>query len=265
MKIRQSVCLPMFRNKGVEMPALLSAIADMGYEAVEIWGREPDFADLMRLVKDRGLIMASMCGHQGNFTKGGMNNNENRAEIVKQLRESIDLAKKHEIPGLITLSGNKFDGQDSETSLANCAAVHAEVAPYAEKAGINLNLELLNSKRNHPGYECDHTAWGVAVCQKVNSPRVKLLYDIYHMAIMEGDVIQTIRDNIGLIGHFHTAGNPGREDFDDTQELNYTGICRAIAATEYNLFVGHEFRPKGEPLAALRRAFEICSDVAVGA
>jgi hydroxypyruvate isomerase len=119
-------------------------------------------------------------------------------------------------------------------------------------------MELLNSKVNHPGYQCDHTAWGVAVCEKVNSPRVKLLYDIYHMQIMEGDVIRTIRDNIRWIGHFHTAGNPGRNDMDDAQELNYAGICRGIAATGYPYYVGHEFVPKGDLIEALRAAFALC-------
>ena len=116
-------------------------------------------------------------------------------------------------------------------------------------------MELLNSKVNHPGYQCDHTAWGVAVCEKVNSPRVKLLYDIYHMQIMEGDLIRTIRQNIKWIGHFHTAGNPGRNDMDDTQELNYAGICRGIAGTGYDLYVGHEFKPKGDLIEAMRETF----------
>ena len=132
------------------------------------------------------------------------------------------------------------------------------MAPYAEQKDINLNLELLNSKIDHPGYQCDHTAWGVAVCERVDSPRVKLLYDIYHMQIMEGDVIRTIRENIRWIGHFHTAGNPGRNDMDDTQELNYAGICKGIADTGYDLYVGHEFKPKGDPVEALRQTFARC-------
>jgi hydroxypyruvate isomerase len=123
-------------------------------------------------------------------------------------------------------------------------------------------MELLNSKVDHAGYQCDHTAWGVAVCEKVNSPRVKLLYDIYHMQIMEGDIVRTIRDNIKWIGHFHTAGNPGRNDMDDTQELNYAGICRAIAATGYPWYVGHEFRPKGDLIEALRWTFKLCDQEA---
>ena len=119
-------------------------------------------------------------------------------------------------------------------------------------------MELLNSKVDHAGYQCDHTAWGVAVCKKVGRPRVKLLYDIYHMQIMEGDVIRTIRENIQWIGHFHTAGNPGRNDMDDTQELNYAGICRAIAASGYDLYVAPRVHAPRRSHRALRTAFEIC-------
>ena len=134
----------------------------------------------------------------------------------------------------------------------------ARIAPYAEEKGVNLNMELLNSKIDHPGNQCDHTAFGAAVCERVNSPRVKLLFDIYHMQIMEGDVIRNLRANIKWIGHFHTAGVPGRNDLDDTQELNYRGICRAIAATGYDLYVGHEYRAKGDVVESLAAAFAIC-------
>jgi hydroxypyruvate isomerase len=132
------------------------------------------------------------------------------------------------------------------------------VAKAAEEKGVNLCLELLNSKVDHPDYQCDHTWWGVEVCKRVNSPRVKLLYDIYHMQIMEGDLIRTIRDNIQYIGHFHTAGNPGRRDMDETQEIYYPAVMKAIADTGYDLYVGHEFVPKGDPIAALEAAFNTC-------
>ena len=147
-----------------------------------------------------------------------------------------------------------------------CADGLRRIAPYAEEKGVNLNMELLNSKVNHPGYQCDHTAWGVAVCEKVNSPRVKLLYDIYHMQIMEGDIIRTIRQNIKWIGHFHTAGNPGRNDMDDTQELNYAGICRAIAEQATSTMSGTSSYPRAIPLmrCARRSSSVIKPDKAVG-
>ena len=120
-------------------------------------------------------------------------------------------------------------------------------------------MELLNSKVDHPGYQCDHTAWGLAVLQQVNSPNVKLLYDIYHMQIMEGDVIRTMTANLDAIGHIHTAGNPGRNELDDRQELNYRGICRALSDAGYDGYVGHEFRPRGDLVESLRQAYELCN------
>jgi hydroxypyruvate isomerase len=132
------------------------------------------------------------------------------------------------------------------------------VAKAAEEAGVTLVLELLNSKVDHADYQCDRTAWGVEVCKAVNSPRVKLLYDIYHMQIMEGDVIRTIKDNIAYIGHFHTAGNPGRHELDENQELYYPAIARAIAATGYEGYIGQELMPVGDALAALEAAYKAC-------
>jgi hydroxypyruvate isomerase len=132
------------------------------------------------------------------------------------------------------------------------------VAPLAEQAGVTLVLELLNSKKDHPDYQADHTAWGVRVCEAVGSPAVKLLYDIYHMQIMEGDVISCIQQNHQWLAHYHTAGVPGRHDLDQEQELYYPAICRAIVATGYDGFLGHEFVPKGEPIAALEAAYKTC-------
>ena len=148
---------------------------------------------------------------------------------------------------------------EEEEAIDNTADGLRRVALYAEDQGINLNIELLNSKVDHEGYQCDCTAWGLEVVERVDSPRVKLLYDIYHMQIMEGDVIRTIGEHSAAIGHFHTAGNPGRNDLDDAQELNYAAICSAIAATGYDGYVGHEFVPKGEVVSALRQAFELCN------
>jgi hydroxypyruvate isomerase len=256
MRIRQSVCYPMFRTPERALDAIFAAAARMGYVAVEAWSRGDDFEEMVALAHRHGLIVASICGH--GTLADGLNVRANHDRIADELKVSIDVAARCGIPGLICFSGNRQPHQPEDDAIDAVACGLRRVAPYAEKHGINLNVELLNSKVDHPGYQCDHTAWGVAVCERVNSPRVKLLYDIYHMQIMEGDLIRTIRANIRWIGHFHTAGNPGRHDMDDTQELNYAGICRAIAASGYDLFVGHEFKPHGDPIEALRRAFALC-------
>ena len=185
----------------------------------------------------------------------------NHDRLEAELRVSIDIAVENDIPGLIVLSGHRNPGESDFESLHVCAKGLKRILPYAEEKGINLNMEVLNSKIDHAHYLCDHTDWAVALCEMINSPRFKILYDIYHMQIMEGDVIRTLKKAIRWIGHFHTAGNPGRNDLDDQQELNYRGICHAISATGYELYVGHEFKPKGDPLQALRAAYELC-DVA---
>ena len=251
-RIRQSVCAPMFRSLSLEK--LCEAAARIGYQAVEFWGRDDKFDEQVATAKRHGLAVASFIGHSAT----ALNDRSHHDEIEKQLRASIDTACRHGVPGLICMSGNRQPGRSEAQAIQVTAEGLARVAPYAEQKGVNLNLEVLNSKVDHPGYDCDHTAWAVAVCEQVNSPRVKILYDIYHMQIMEGDIIRAIQDTIQWIGHFHTAGNPGRSDMDETQELNYAGICRAIAATEYDLYVGHEFAPKGDPVEALRQAFALC-------
>lgn len=257
MRIKQSICYPLFKPPEMALEALFETAAEIGYAAIELWGRGDDFAQIMALADRYNLAVASMSGHGS--LPDGLNKRSNHDRIAHELRAAIDIAADQGIPGLICFSGNRQPHTTEIEAIEAVADGLRRVAPYAEKKGVNLNLELLNSKVNHPGYQCDHTAWGVAVCERVNSPNVKLLYDIYHMQIMEGDIIRTIRDNIQWIGHFHTAGNPGRFDLDDAQELNYRGICRAIAETDYDLYVGHEFRPKGDPVAALRTTFDICN------
>ena len=257
MRIKQSLCCPLYKSAEGGLDGLFKAVAGIGYAAVEIWFRGEDFTDLVAIAKRHRLVVASMCGHK--TLNDGLNKRSNHDRIEEELKASIDLAAKHGIPGLICFSGNRQPGQEDQDAMETVAAGLRRVAPYAEKHNINLNIELLNSKVDHPGYQCDHTTWGVAVCKLVGSPRAKLLYDIYHMQIMEGDVIRTIRDNIAFLGHFHTAGNPGRNDMDDTQELNYVGICKAIAATSYEGYVGHEFKPKGDAVEALREAFALCN------
>jgi hydroxypyruvate isomerase len=256
MRIKQSICYPIFKPKGMSLDRLFKTAAEIGYAAAEFWTRGDDYVEVIETAHKHGLVIASMTGHDS--LPDGLNKRSNHDRIEAELRESIDIAAKYGIPGLITFSGNRQPFQTDREAIDACADGLKRIAPYAEEKGINLNMELLNSKVDHPGYQCDHTAWGAAVCEKVNSPRVKLLFDIYHMQIMEGDLIRTIRQNIRWIGHFHTAGNPGRNDMDDTQELNYAGICRAIAGTGYEYYVGHEFKPKEDLVKALRAAFTLC-------
>jgi hydroxypyruvate isomerase len=255
--IQQSFCYPLFLSKTLKPIELFRAAKQIGYAATEWWGIGDDFEDLCRAALDAGLRIASFSGHGS--LPDGLNKRSNHARIEDELASNIEKAKRYNIPGLICFSGNANAGQSDEDAREATAEGLRRVAPLAEAAGVNLNLELLNSKVDHPGYQCDHTAWGVDVMKRVNSPNVKLLYDIYHMQIMEGDVIRTLRENIGHIGHFHTAGNPGRHDMDDTQELNYRGICKAISDTGYRLYVGHEFMPKGDLVEALRQAYGVCN------
>jgi hydroxypyruvate isomerase len=170
----------------------------------------------------------------------------------------FDLAAQWSVPNLICYSGNRGDDDDA-TAAAITAAGLARVAPVAEAAGVTLLVELLNSKVDHPGYQADNTAWGVDVCERVGSPHVKLLYDIYHMQIMEGDLIRTLTHAQASIGHYHTAGNPGRRELDGAQEINYPAVFRAIAATGFSGYVGHEFIPSGDPVAAMRETFSMCA------
>jgi hydroxypyruvate isomerase len=256
MRLKQSVCYPMVKPSDLPLEMFVEKVAEIGYPAVELWQRDADFQKLVPLAKEHGLVIASMIGHESLET--GLNDPSQHERIEKELFESIDVAVEYGIPGLICFSGNRRDGISTEESIEQTAAGLRRTAPYAEERGVNLNLELLNSRFDHPGYECDRTSWGVAVCERVGSPNVKLLYDIYHMQIMEGDVIRTISDQIRWIGHFHTAGVPGRHEIDETQEIHYGAVCQAIAATGYNLYLGHEFSPTGDVFEALRRAYEIC-------
>ena len=256
MRIKQSVCIPIVKPAAMPLEAFLEQVSQIGYAAVEIWMRDSNFGAFVNLARKYHLVVSSMIGH--GMDRGGLNDPASHDQIEADLRASIDVAAEYGVPGIICFSGNRRAGLDDAQGATNTAAGLRRMAPYAEKKGVNLNLELLNSKVDHPGYQCDHTAWGRAVVEQVNSQRVKLLYDIYHMQIMEGDVIRTIRDNIGWIGHFHTAGVPGRHEMDNTQELNYTGIVQAIESTAYELYMGHEFSPTGDAIEGLRQAYAVC-------
>jgi hydroxypyruvate isomerase len=250
--LRQSFAWWSFANRGVEPDALLAAAAKIGYEGVDLIDES-----LWATARSHGLDIASVMGH-GTIAEG-LNREENAARIEKELTENIAKAKKWGIPTLICFSGNRHGASDA-AGLEQCAKTLARVAPIAAEAGVVLIVELLNSKVDHAGYQCDHTAWGVELCKRLNSPAVKLLYDIYHMQIMEGNIIPTIEANHKLFAHYHTAGNPGRGQPDETQEIDYPPIYRAIAKTGYDGFIAHEFLPKGDPIDALRKAFVACAE-----
>jgi hydroxypyruvate isomerase len=203
-----------------------------------------------------GLICTMGYAGGGEIGKA-LNRTENHAAIEQAFRVNIPLAAKAGVPNVITFSGNRGGMGDDEGARNTIAGLN-RVKKIGEDHGVNICIELLNSKRDHHDYMCDHTAWGVRVVEEVNSPNVKLLYDIYHMQIMEGDLIDTIRQNIRWIGHFHTGGVPGRHELDGTQEVQWDGVMRGIADSGFKGYVAHEFVPSRDPLVSLREATDLC-------
>ncbi|TVR56835.1 MAG: xylose isomerase [Spirochaetaceae bacterium] len=248
--IKQSICWWCFVPGKMSADEFLGAVAEAGYDAVELAPKE-----YWPMIKDHGLAIATTGAHAS--IADGLNRRENFDRIAGEVRASLDDAVNWRIPCLICFSGNRA-GLDDTTGAEVTAEALRKLAPDAEQAGVTLVVELLNSKRDHPDYQCDTTPWGARVVDAVSSPRVKLLYDVYHMQIMEGDIIATIQANHASIGHYHTAGNPGRNDLDAEQELYYPPIFRAIAATGYDGYIGHEFIPKADPAEAIRAAHELC-------
>jgi hydroxypyruvate isomerase len=197
-------------------------------------------------------------GYAGGGTiADSMNRLEHHDAIEAAFRRNIPLAARARVPNVITFSGVRR-GMSDEEGARNTVIGLNRVKKIAEDHAVTICLELLNSKVNHPDYMADRTAWGAQVMREVDSPHVKLLYDIYHMQIMEGDLIATIRQNIDVIGHFHTGGVPGRHQLDPTQEIQYDAVMRAIAATSYSGFVAHEFLPTIDPRTALQQAVALC-------
>ena len=207
------------------------------------------------VMKENGLVPTMV--PSASTIRDGINRVENHAKILEGMRKSITDAAAAGAPNVIVLSGER-KGLPDEQGIENSVKFFNQIKAMAEDKGVTLCLELLNSKVNHPDYQCDHTKWGVEVCKRAASPRVKLLYDIYHMQIMEGDVIRTIRENIQWIGHFHTAGNPGRHEPDATQELNYRPVALAIVDAGFTGVLSHEYSPLKDPLTSLEEAIRIC-------
>jgi hydroxypyruvate isomerase len=211
------------------------------------------------VLKKYGLLPAmAPPGSSGVTIANGINEKDKHDALQKSARAGIDECAAGGCPNMITLSGNRRGMSDAEGA-DNCVAFLNRIKAQAEDKGVTICLELLNSKIDHKDYMCDHTAWGVEVCKRVNSPRVKLLFDIYHMQIMEGDICQTIRENSQWIAHFHTGGVPGRHEIDDTQELNYRLIAKTIAELGFTGYIAHEYRPSSgrDAIQSLNQALEI--------
>ncbi len=212
------------------------------------------------VLKKYGLVPAMYPPGPGGTIPDALNRKENHERIEKLLHPAIDEAAANGVPNIITFSGNR-KGMDDREGADNCVAFLNRVKAHAEDKGITLCMEYLNSKVNHKDYMFDHIAWGVDVMKRVNSPRVKILYDIYHAQIMDGDIVRNIRDNFQWIGHYHTGGNPGRHDIDESQELNYRFIAQAIADLGFTGFIAHEYSPAAghDPIQTLTKAMDICS------
>ncbi len=230
---------------------MLRTVKDIGYTALELVPVEQ-----FPLARDHGLTIAT---HQLHVPlEQGISHDKYWEDIKRQAEASFKLAQDWGIPNLIAFSGNR-EGLDDKRGAENAIKHLEQLARDAASAGVMLLLELLNSKVNHPDYQCDRTAWGVEVVSAVNSSNARLLYDIYHMQVMEGDIIATIREHHHWFAHYHTAGVPGRNEIDASQELNYRPICQAIADTGFGGYLGQEFLPLGDWKAALREAYAICN------
>jgi hydroxypyruvate isomerase len=253
-RLKQSFCRwPYSRTP---LPELCRRAKKMGFSGIDLL-----YPEEWPVAREAGLTVSmGYAARREKFIATGFNEPANHAMLIGELAAAIPLAAEAHVPNVIAMFGNRVAGIDEPAAIANCVAGLAQIAPLAEKHGVTVCVELLNSKIDHAEYQGDHTAFGVAVMKGVNSPRVKLLYDIYHMQIMEGDVIRTIRDNINWIGHFHTGGVPGRHEINADQELNYHAIAAAIADASFAGFVAHEFVPtRSDPFVSLTEAYQLCT------
>jgi hydroxypyruvate isomerase len=252
-RLKQSVCRWPYAR--VSLAEFCRSAKQLGFAGIDLL-----FPDEWSAAADAGLTVSmGYARRRDKFIATGFNDPANHALLLGELETALPQAAQARVTNLIAMFGNRVSGIDEAAAIANCAAGLAKIAPLAEKHGVTICVELLNSKVDHQGYQGDHSAFGVAVMRAVNSPRVKLLYDIYHMQIMEGDVIRTVRDNINWIGHFHTGGVPGRHEINDSQELNYHAIATAIADLDFQGYVAHEFIPtRSDAFLSLAEALRIC-------
>jgi hydroxypyruvate isomerase len=251
-RLKQSVCGSVF-GKGMPFEEQCRLAAELGFQGFDLQSPEK-----WLILKKYGLI-STMSSGGGGTIKDALNRKENHAAIEKSMRTLLDQCAEAGSPNLITFSGNRAGMSDAE-GMDNCALFLNKVKAQAEDKNVNICMELLNSRVNHPDYMCDTVEWGVELCKRVNSPRVKLLFDIYHMQIMDGNIVPHIVDNLAWMGHFHTGGVPGRHEIDNrSNELNYPFVAKAIADAGFTGFCAHEYSPAPgrDFLASLKEAREI--------
>jgi hydroxypyruvate isomerase len=251
--INHSVCRWTYSNLSLEL--LCETVKKIGFSAIDLVG--PKEWDILK----KNGVDSSMCNGAEISLVKGWNDKQYHATLVDNYTSHIELVAKAGYKNLICFSGNR-NGMDDETGLKNCVEGLKKIMHMAEQKGVIIQMELFNSKVDHKDYMCDKSAWGIELCKRLGSPNFKLLYDIYHMQINEGDVIRTIQDHHPYFGHYHTAGVPGRHEIDETQELFYPAIMRAIVATGHKGYVAQEFIPTGkddkEKTAALKKAVRLC-------
>ena len=248
--IRHSVCSWCYPDLSLDELCLLAK--DIGLVGIDLIGPEG-----WPILKKHGLISTMCNGAELSLTEG-FNHTEYHPQLIENYSRQIELVAAAGYTNLICFSGNR-NGMDDETGLQNCVAGLKQILPLAEEKDVVIQMELFNSKVDHPDYMCDNTAWGIELCKRLDSPNFKLLYDIYHMQIEEGDIIRTIRENHRYFGHYHTAGVPGRHEIEENQELFYPAIMKAIVETGYEGFVAQEFIPTREdPTESLRKAIALC-------
>jgi hydroxypyruvate isomerase len=252
-RIKQGVTRGVFA-RGASMEDCCREAAQAGIKGFDLIGPQD-----WPILKKYGLTPSMYPPGPGGTIPVALNRKENHERLEASMHAALDESAANAVPNVITFSGNRM-GMDDREGADNCVAFLNKIKAHAEDKGVTVCMEYLNSKVNHKDYMFDHIAWGVDVMKRVNSPRVKILFDIYHAQIMDGDIVRNIRDNFQWIGHFHTGGRGGRHDIDDTQELNYRFIAQAIADLNYTGFISHEYSPAPghDPIATLKKAIEIC-------
>lgn len=249
-RIKQSICKGCLRKMRISREQEAALAAKMGLLGLDLVARGD-----WNAVRKHGLI-ATMVSGAGSIKKG-LNDKSMHAKFLEDFKANIKAAAEYKWPNVICMAGDR-KGISDEEGMDNCQVILKEAVKIGEDYGVTICMELLNSRVNHAGYMCDKSAWGFELCRRIGSPRFKMLYDIYHMQIMEGDLIATISRNIDLIGHFHTAGVPGRHELDENQEIYYPAVMRAIAETGYTGYVAHEYTPLRDPIESLAQAVKAC-------